>query len=158
MDGGSPEGPFTLTRRESSLTSPDPFYLYGASPKRISSGGTVKPALPSSLEPNLEAMSLMSSAKVNDESRMRALEPDQVGDILGHHLEALVLFHAALEMHRVSTRVLSEVRRSRDALFGEGIWIIHHLGDLNEAQRLAADKAMVNWDLGAQIHKKSPYS
>ncbi|KAH6906912.1 hypothetical protein BKA70DRAFT_1223778 [Coprinopsis sp. MPI-PUGE-AT-0042] len=108
----------------------------------------VNPTLsPSSLgAAEADISSIMDDVRLDNESSMYDLSPETVDHILAQHGEALMLHQAALWMHRVSSIALSEIKRRKNALFGEGVWIIHHLDNLDEAQHRAARKAMARWD------------
>ncbi|KAH6909492.1 hypothetical protein BKA70DRAFT_1474420 [Coprinopsis sp. MPI-PUGE-AT-0042] len=140
----------TLVNRES--RDEDQFYAdWGlGSPHTASSkhGPLVNPTLsPASLgAAEADISSIMDDVRLDDESSMYDLSPETVDHILAQHGEALMLHQAALRMHRVSSIALSEIKRRKNALFGEGVWIIHHLDNLDEAQHRAARKAMARWD------------
>ncbi|KAH6895060.1 hypothetical protein BKA70DRAFT_1532079 [Coprinopsis sp. MPI-PUGE-AT-0042] len=79
-------------------------------------------------------------------SRLKFLPPEHIGDIMARHGSVLTAYHVAFELHKMTSRVLSQMSQQRDEYFGEAVWIIQHLNDLSEAQRLAAERAMGDWN------------
>lgn len=77
------------------------------------------------------------------------LTTERVEVILHHHNKAIVAYHVALEMQRVSTSILSQMRDQKDTLFGQGMWLLRNADELGEhSQTVHRAMGMRKWDEG----------
>jgi hypothetical protein len=80
--------------------------------------------------------------------RIGKAKPMDIHVLVRDYAHALMVYHTALELHRTTSRVLTEMRSKRDTVFSPGRWIQDHLNDLTEEQRQAAEHAMTGWGDG----------
>ncbi|KAH6893961.1 hypothetical protein BKA70DRAFT_795941 [Coprinopsis sp. MPI-PUGE-AT-0042] len=129
-------------------------------PSRISSGSykqpPVRPETTAPLDHSLCAeaskhfddIGPLARAQVHPSAalQIRSMEPRCIHALVQQHAHALMVYHAALELHRTTSRVLTDMRSQRDAVFGPGVWITGNIQLLDVDQRAAAEDVMRNWD------------
>ncbi|KAH6873865.1 hypothetical protein BKA70DRAFT_1449975 [Coprinopsis sp. MPI-PUGE-AT-0042] len=105
--------------------------------------------------PTLSA--ILASAGLATQSSREQLSPERLQVILHQHTTAMIAYHVTLELQRVSSCVLAQMRDQQDALFGEGMWLLRHTNDLGEAHRQMVDQVMgaEKWDKAYQEQWRS---
>jgi hypothetical protein len=102
---------------------------------------------------------LLASAGWATELPRHELSDDRIQSILRHHSKAIVAYHVALELQRVSAGVLSQMTDQRDALFGQGMWLIRNIDDLGDPAHSATVRQTMTstmWNEGTKV--LTPYS
>jgi hypothetical protein len=69
-------------------------------------------------------------------------------DIMEKQGYAVMSYRAALELHLLTRRLLSQMTQDRDNLFGHGLWLENHLGELEEPHRRAIVNVKKAWEPG----------
>lgn len=79
------------------------------------------------------------------------MSPDDIGDFMTWTGSVLTAYHAAYQLYKSTSYALSQMNEQKDEYFGEAVWILQHLHELDESQRLAVSRAMADWENGLSL-------
>jgi hypothetical protein len=114
------------------------------------------PSLGEGIFPNVDSpLDLPSQARVSRSAvrRLCAMSPASLEAITATYGRSLLYYYLALEMREISDRLLSHMAHRRDAIFGEGSWLVNPSNRLylDDDKREHVERALAEFDQGATI-------
>ncbi|KAH6916217.1 hypothetical protein BKA70DRAFT_1419131 [Coprinopsis sp. MPI-PUGE-AT-0042] len=93
-------------------------------------------------------LSLLSKAQASKSMicQIHGMPPAEVEALMQRYGTSLMVYHLTLEMNEISYHLLSHLDHEKDAVFGEGVWVLQNLHKLEDGQRESAERAMRDFD------------
>ncbi|KAH6899583.1 hypothetical protein BKA70DRAFT_1437387 [Coprinopsis sp. MPI-PUGE-AT-0042] len=93
-------------------------------------------------------LSLLSKAQASKSMicQIHGMPPAEVEVLMQCYGTSLMVYHLALEMNEISYHLLSHLDHEKDAVFGEGVWVLRNLHKLEDGQCESAERAMQDFD------------